>query len=151
MRKFILGFTLVMLCICLVQKQVSGLPTNIRADVYAGTVIEMDTVYAQGDISDTLLISQLLIRSITGTPVEVGEVIATIEITNPVGNVGIALEGANTIAGIWFNLRHKGLETVTAADTLVYRFQGVESLAGMRLYFHTGTTAIVVAKLKFGN
>lgn len=150
MRETILGFALILVCASLVWATQTEMKSNavdqfLRIRPYTATQLRY-----QGDVSDTLVVDQLTLLNRRGYWRAIEEVKITIEITNLGSSAAIAIEGCTEIPGIWFNLRHKGLETITSADTLAYRFIGIQGLYAIRVHYAQGDSADIVTKFTFG-
>ena len=122
-------------------------PRWVNGEASTGQTVTFSTALAaQGDVSDTLVIAGY---SLNANPTN--EMIVTILITDVTTSASIALEGCLDETGVFFNLRADGVERVTTADTLVYRYVGVSSLRAVRLHFKDGVQAVVTGKIRFGN
>ena len=153
MKRLILVLAAIVISIVVIQAARStqvDLVDNITDQFGRVITYEATNLRYQGDLSDTLLVDQLKYRNTNGEWVHPDEVIVTMEYTDVNGTCGVALEGCTELPGLWMNLRHKGLETTAAADTLAYRYIGVQDLYAIRFHFMVGDSATVVPKIKFG-
>ena len=122
-------------------------PRWVSGEANTGQTVEFATALdSMGDVSDTLVIAGF---SNTSNPIN--SMIVEILITQVTTSASIALEGCLDETGVFFNLRADGVERVTTADTLVYRYVGLSGLRAIRLHFKDGVQAVVTGKIRFGN